>query len=92
MIQWLVISGINTLSGQPEGRYVITWFDLFISSMLVMCDKPALASLFHDVKKWLANAIIVQSSFQDYAECFFGELLINCIAFYDDSLFLRNIC
>ena len=43
-MQCLVISGINTLSHQPEGRYVITWFDLFICSMLVMCDKLALAS------------------------------------------------
>ena len=91
-MQWLVTSGINTLSGQPEGRYVITWFDLFISSMLVMCDTLALASLFRDVRRWLANAIFVQSSFQDYAECFFEELLINCIAFYGDFLFLRDIC
>ena len=49
-MQWLVRSGINTLSGQPEGRYVITWFDLFISSMLVMSDQLALASLFRDVR------------------------------------------
>ena len=45
-MKWLVISGIDTFSIQPEGRYVITWFDLFISSMLVICDKLALLSFF----------------------------------------------
>ena len=48
--------------------------------------------IFHDVRQWLANAITLQSSLQDYAECFFGELSINFIACYGDFLFLRNIC
>ena len=46
MKQWLVISGINSLISQPEGRYVITRFDLFISSMLVVCEKLVLAPFF----------------------------------------------
>ena len=47
----IVISGINNLSGQPEERYVITLFDLFTPSMLVMRDKLGLASVFpNDVR------------------------------------------